>query len=109
MYVYVSVRGAFRTELEHGTKIRGGASRYADVYWHFNYKSNLKRFRSLVEVKKYLMQSNHKELLKDNGLGLMFNNQACMKLKCCVLHCAGSKPIHPYSLKFKAQAQKLQK
>ena len=107
MYVYVSVRGMFRTELEHGTKIRGGASKYADVYWHFNYKSNLKRFRSLVEVRKYLMQSNHKELLKDNGLGLMFNNQACMKLKCCVLHCAGSKPIHPYSLKFKAQAQKL--
>ena len=28
-----------------------------------------------------------------------------MKLKCCVLHCVGSKPIHPYSLQYKAQAQ----
>ena len=106
MYVYVSVRGAFRAALGDGAKIKeGNVSRYADVYWHFNVKSRVKRFRSLVEVKKYFMESNHKELLKDNGLGLMFNNKACMKLKCCVLHCVGSKPIHPYSLQYKAQAK----
>ena len=41
--------------LGDGAKIKeGNASRYADVYWHFNVKSRVKRFRSLVEVKKYL-------------------------------------------------------
>ena len=43
----------FRAELGDGTKIKeGNASRYADVYWHFNVKSRVKRFRSLVEVKE---------------------------------------------------------
>ena len=108
MYAYLSVRGSFRAALGNGEKISGGASKFADVYWHFDVKPTPKRFRSLVEIKKYLMGSKHKGLLKDNGLFLMFNNRACMKLKCCVLHCVGSKPIHPYSAQYKmlSQAQK---